>query len=95
MDCLKVSPHAIDRYRERTNCTVRMDACHVKQRLESTFNKSVPAELKKEYRVTQLLRYGLDKTTEYRICSNIVFVIVDGVVATVHRNESKRWSVKR
>ncbi len=91
----KVSPHAIERYRARTNCSKGMDTKQVRDRLLQTFNKSLPAELKQKFRVAQMLRYGVDTETEYRICSDFVFVIVDGEVMTVHRNESKRWKVKR
>lgn len=91
---LKVNQHAIDRFKARTGCGHLTRALAL-ERLKYTFNKTVLAEVKPKFRVQQLLRYGIDQDVEYRIRGNTVFVVVGGVVTTVHCNESKRWRAKK
>lgn len=87
---MRVSSHAITRYRERvegkTNVkTTRNDIINIIKQ------KAVLAEFSHpKYAVFALLNHDFERA-EYFIYKSLVFVVVDGCVKTVHRNESKRW----
>ena len=86
---IQISDHVIKRYRQRCNST--RSGKNIKKKLIDMWEKAIPAELKKEYRAFQLAKHGADKITEYRIRGDFILVSVDGILMTMHSNESRRW----
>lgn len=89
---MKVSEHAITRFRERTGC--RKKDCRITKRLLDLFRLAQPAEFKNTvYETLALLNHDFERA-EYFMYNDWVFVVVNDCIKTVHQNESNRWILK-
>jgi hypothetical protein len=89
-----ISDHALRRFRARfcdptANSPLSED--ELATRVHTLYEKASPAEVIPKYIARQMLSHGIDKDTSYRIRGNIVFVVVEDTLITVHNNETKRW----
>jgi hypothetical protein len=86
--------HAIQRYIEYTGCKRKNAIKGIKKYL----NNVTEMKLKEEYRLRQLLEYGVENEAVYirgRYKDKMfLFVIVGNRVKTIHKNESQRWEEK-
>jgi len=86
---MRVSIHAIQRFRQRTGTNKTNK--EIETRLLELFSKCKTARFKrKEDEVMALLNHHF-QIANYFIRSNIVFVVSDDTILTIHNNEAKRW----
>ncbi len=84
-----ISPHAIDRFRERTGCKRADD--YIVKKLHEMLEKAEVAEFThNKYAVKALFNHDFTPAN-YFMYNNWIFVVVDGEVRTIHNNEAKRW----
>lgn len=86
---MKVSNHAIERFRERTGC--KKDKEYVQHKLLEILDKSQKAEFKHpKYNVYALLNHNFQEA-EYYLYHTFLLVVVGDEIRTVHGNEANRW----
>jgi hypothetical protein len=89
---MKVSHHAIKRFRQRTGC--KQSDEYVRYRVLDLLGRAVEIELKnKKFRTLALLNHDMREAQYFR-AGEFVFVVDDGVVTTVHNGEANRWKEK-
>lgn len=84
-----ISLHAIERWRQRSGCKKGDD--NVARRLFSMLDRSVPVDLKPEFRLKELLNHNFQAARYFRLYE-WVFVVVGDCLKTVHKDEFHRLS---
>lgn len=84
-----IQQHAIDRFKQRTGCKRSDD--YVSRKIFSMMEKAEKTEFKEsKFKVLALLNHGF-QDAEYFKFRDFIFVVVDGTLKTIHRNEASRW----
>lgn len=90
IDCERaksVSLHALSRYRERTG-TQKSDQT-VCNRITEQLMRAQPMRLKPEFMAIEMINHGIH--ANYWRLGDLMFVVENEVVVTVHRGEADRW----
>jgi len=82
------SPHAIQRFRERTGSEKSDEKIRLK--LLALWANAKEVKLKREYRAIALLNHGLREARYFR-AGGFVLVIENDQISTVHNGEAGRW----
>lgn len=85
---LRVSRHAIQRFRERSGSKKR-DA-QIETKLLEMAALSTEVEIKPEFRLRQMLNNYCEGAT-YLNSDGWILVVVGGVLSTLHYGEAERW----
>mgnify|MGYP003418750951 FL=1 len=89
---MKVSNHAIERFRERTGC--KKSDISIQNKLLKFADLGKPAEFRtKGYATLALINHNFERA-EYLMYNDWILVIADDCIITIHENESKRWTIK-
>lgn len=84
-----VTPHALQRWMERTRCSSELRALRT---LHEHLARAVEVQLAPKFRALALLEHDL-KPARYFRCDAWIFVVSeDGALLTVHAGEAKRWA---
>lgn len=87
---MKVSLHALSRYRERIETEDAGDDDGVTGKILRAFRYSRPVQLRSaKERVSKLLRHGVK--TSYHQTQDMVLVVADGSVVSVYIYTRDRW----
>lgn len=86
-DSVIISPHAIDKFMERSGSKNRTRAVKTIRKL---IDNAEYVEIKDNFRVIQLLNHHCTKTV-YKNAHGWILVFVDDTLITIHRGEAKRW----
>ena len=95
MELKFVTDHALKRFRARIVVNASWSREELITYIQTLYKKARPAEVVPKFVAQQLLRYGIDKETEYRMYQGLVFIVVENTLLTVHRNETRRWRWKK
>ena len=86
---MKISNHAIERFRERSG-TKKNDK-EIARKLCYFLTKAKEVELKKHYGVIALLNHDF-KPAKYYNYNGWILVVEDDELKTIHMGEAGRWS---
>ena len=87
---MKVSLHALSRYRERIDTEDAGDDDEITDKILHAFRHSRPVQLRSaKERVSKLLRHGVE--TAYRQYQDQVLVVTGGSVVSVYYYSPDRW----
>ena len=87
---MKVSLHALSRYRERIETEDAGDDDDLTDKILHAYRHSRPVQLRsKKERISKLLRHGVE--TQYRQFGDMVLVVSDSVIISVYLYERQRW----
>lgn len=84
----KVSPHAIQRFRERTGCN--KSDYKVERRLRAMLLGAREVPVKPEWRLTQLLNH-CGRDARYFDRDGMILVLEGDLIRTVHMGQADRW----
>ena len=89
---MKVTQHAIHRWRERTGSKHPDDKIRVKiLDLVATGEEVV---IKKRFRLLALLDHGCDEAKYMKATNGMILVVANGAVVTIHNGKADRWERK-
>ena len=86
---MKITKHAIDRYRQRRgkeNCSDEVIEVAIRQVLY----RAREVKLKPEYRTTALLCHKFEEA-QYLLAGKFIFVKVNDSIITVHLNDKRKF----
>lgn len=83
-----ITNHAIQRYRERTGAVYSDEKC--KNKIKKLISAGKEVILKPEHRVRELLKRQY-KDSKYIKNHNLMIVIEDNIVVTIHDNTANKW----
>ena len=87
---LVVTDHAVQRYRERTNCKQALDNS-IREIIRQRISQGTEVVHKTPQQAAlSIIKHGFTKATYIRH-NGIVFVITDNNVVTLHKGEANRW----
>ena len=87
---MKVSLHALSRYRERIETDAAGDDDDVRYKILIAYRHSRLVQLRsKKERISKLLRHGVE--TQYRQYQNQVLVVTGGSIVSVYAYSRDRW----
>lgn len=88
---IKVTNHAVTRYRERTDSKTLTDQ-QVRDTIKQLVSKGALVEHKRqEDAVMAIIQHKCEKAYYYRRAGLVFVVSQDNTVLTVHRGEAKKW----
>ena len=85
---MKITKHAIDRYRQRTGATC--SDIIAEDRILSMMGRADEVRLKEECRVASLLAHKFE-LANYYILGELVFVVVNNSLVTIHKNDKRKF----
>jgi hypothetical protein len=85
--CKLVSQHAIDRYRERLDCKKSDEG--IRNRIAKKIACAKETWLMPEHEAPEIMLHG--RPSRFYRLGEIIFVVRDMVVVTLHKGESQRW----
>ena len=97
VDNVVITDHAIQQFRLRTGCS--KSDLYIENKIRKMLKNATPAELKKEFRVIQLLNHDVEEAHYYKY-NNFIIVVCDDacpqkkIVKTIHKGEADRWEYK-
>ena len=87
---MKVSLHALSRYRERIEAEDAGADDEIAYKIMHAYRHSRPVQLRSaKERVSKLLRHGVE--TQYRQCQDLVLVVTGGSIVSVYLYYRDRW----
>ena len=90
-----ISSHAVIRTLERYMTKPNYNLLHLIPLLQSNFAEANQVWIKPQYSVMQLINHNVGNTKYYinkLFRKNIVYIVVDDVIVTVHTNECKKFT---
>ena len=88
--CTGITIHAIDRFRERTGCNKSDEI--VCARIAARIVIAAEWQLKPRYLVIEMLAH--EGHSRFFRDKDLLFVVEDGIIVTIHRGEANRWEPK-
>jgi len=89
---LIVTQHAINRYRERTDC--KLNDNQIEEKILEYYGKSEKVDLRPEYKAIALLNHNFKQANYYRF-SQFILVVEGMFLKTIHFGQAKkRWVSK-
>lgn len=85
---IKISPHSIVRYRQRSRNSGSDQTVENTIRRSLCFSREV--KLKPQFRIDVLLNHRCEETQYFKY-EKFIFVVADGELKTVHNGTADRW----
>lgn len=89
---IRPTKHAIEKWRKLTGST--KNDVRVSNRLVSIFRKAKEVEIKKEFRLKQLLNHGCNEARYFKTHNDMLMVVTKqaDTIITIHDGAAMRWS---
>ena len=86
---LTVTPHAIQRYRERTG--LKQSEEKVRKKIFKIILEGCEVKLKPEYRIIALINHRFENARYFTNSNGMIVVVENNVVKTIHKGTANRW----
>jgi len=90
---VRVTNHAVNRWRERTGSKHADEKIRVK--IRGMVDAGEEMEMKKKFRVLALIDHRFDDAKYIRGKNGMIFVVVNDTVVTIHNGRADRWERKQ
>ena len=89
---MKVSEHAMKRWKERTGS--KQSEEKAAEKILDLVASGEKVQLKKRFRVIALLNHRCEESEYVRATNGMIFVVANEVVVTIHNGVADRWERK-
>jgi hypothetical protein len=87
---MKITKHALERYRQRTGATCS-DTC-AELKISQMLERAEEVQLKPRYKTAALLCHKFEPANYYRV-GNLIFVVVNDCLTTIHLNDKRKFQL--